>query len=73
MRGRKNREDQGRINKFQFLQVALEIGFAFRLFSLGDLFAERAGMFAVECIFNGNVKRSGSRVVREHAGPGDGL
>jgi hypothetical protein len=73
MRGRDEDKCGRAMEKFQFFDFKLGVGFFFGLPSFGDGFAEGAGMFAVESFFDGFGKRGDARVVREHPGPGDGL
>ena len=71
------RRDQNKIflhrRKFQFLRLERKFGFLFRLFSGGDGFAKRAGMFAVESFRHGFCDGLCAKIVREHRRPRDGL
>jgi len=61
------------MQNIQLLQFELRFGFFSGLPSAGDLFAKRAGMFAVKSIFDGYREGFRPRVIREHPGPRDGL
>ena len=50
--------------------LSLELALLLRLFAFGDMFAECAGIFAVEGALDGLNEGICAKVIREHSGPG---
>ena len=59
--------------EIQLGQELLRLLFLLGLFSFGNKFANRAGMFAVECFDQRRFEWRGLRVAGDHRHPGDRL
>ena len=59
--------------EIQLGQELLRLLFLLGLFSVGNKFANRAGMFAVECFDQRRFEWGGLRVAGNHRHPGDRL
>jgi len=66
-------KNRTRIGELKFFPLHPELGFCFRLFAGGDLFAKAAGVFAVKRSLDRLIPRGRSEVLSKHAGPGDRL
>ena len=75
-RVRSRRKETGRRGgqkEIELRQELLRFLLLFGLFSVGDKFANRARMFAVECFDQRRFEWRGLRVAGDHPHPGDGL
>ena len=71
-RGAKDEFGPG-VEEIKFLRLDLDVGLFFRLFALRNLFAEAAGVFAVEGAPEGGLPGVGLEIFREHRAPRDRL
>ena len=72
--GRSEHETGQCARELQLFHLEIKrVGFLFRLLARGNLFAERAGMVAVEGLADGLGHTVGAEIFREHRRPRDGL
>ena len=73
VRRRGEHKNRAAVGEFEFLQLHWKLSFLFRLLAGRDLFAERAGMPAVERALHSLSEGGGAQIIRQHSRPRDGL